>query len=216
MDTFQSSNICEKVLGRADYLQIICSFLRIGEIIRSLSSVSKFHITFLNDIQQAKLIETAVNREFDDLLQLLDIQLRFRTLENQDTIVEDDESDNSDDSSDESSSDESSSEDDSKNNNYKSRNSRKKWKNCYATGQLSLLFSIDKWGDLISMILNSPITDKSIDIVLNHDEKNKSNQNCYRINFLLAAGNCSMVKYWLPKVKPIVFCMFVFNCCMTA
>ena len=73
--TTNFNDVYSKVLCQKDYLAIICSFLRIGDVFRIFPSLSTYHINYLNNKSQLNMIKQCLYYDFGDILNLFKISL---------------------------------------------------------------------------------------------------------------------------------------------
>ena len=59
--TNQTKNVFVKVLCQKDYLRLICHFMKITDIFKTVVLISKYHHNFVNANAQEKLIQTCVD-----------------------------------------------------------------------------------------------------------------------------------------------------------
>ena len=84
-----NQKVSRKVLCQKDYLQVICSFMKMNDILKNVVSLSRFHCDFFNNKQQSKLINTCLNnqiKDIDSILKLLDMTLIFDNDNNNNSI----------------------------------------------------------------------------------------------------------------------------------
>lgn len=67
----------KKIFFQPDHFQAICSHFTISELLRCIPGLSRFHRDFINDCNQQKLIETCIAYQFDDLLDILNINIKY-------------------------------------------------------------------------------------------------------------------------------------------
>jgi len=77
-DESSGSTVYQKVLCRADHLGIICKFLTIADVAKSIIPLSVCHVQFINNKQHRKLIYILFGNYFaTNYLNLLNIKLKY-------------------------------------------------------------------------------------------------------------------------------------------
>jgi len=72
------SRVYQKVLCRADHLGIICKFLTIADVAKSIIPLSVCHVQFINNKQHRKLVYILFGNYFaTNYLNLLNIKLKY-------------------------------------------------------------------------------------------------------------------------------------------
>ena len=67
-----------KVLCQKDYLSVICYFLTINDIFKSIPLISTFHKTFVNHVSQKRLIETCMSYDqLETALEIIEFKLSY-------------------------------------------------------------------------------------------------------------------------------------------
>ena len=73
-----NAQLFDKILCHKDYLTIICGFLRIRELFGTIVPISTFHINFINNVQQKRLVSACINNDIgSEYLKLLDMSLKY-------------------------------------------------------------------------------------------------------------------------------------------
>ena len=73
-DLFVKKNY-NQIISQPDYLSTVCQYLTVNEIFYSIPLISQFHLHYIHNIQQTKLLKQCLSYDFGDILNRFKINL---------------------------------------------------------------------------------------------------------------------------------------------